>query len=89
MVAITAMFIEVCRELDLSRHYRRTAKMHRQLESVCRGGKSTDMGPVVGMVVQVRPEPELEAYHKAMAEKYEHAARHPWLPVETDQPVPR
>ena len=29
------------------------------------------------------------AYHAAMARKYRHAARYPWLPVEPDPPEPR
>ena len=84
---MTAMLIEVYRELKLSQRYRLTASTHRELEIICRGGKSLDTGPVVGMVVRVRPEPVLEAYHAAMAEKYEYAARHPWLPVERDFPA--
>jgi hypothetical protein len=28
-------------------------------------------------------------YHFKMAEKYEHAARYPWLPVEPDPPEPK
>ena len=28
------------------------------------------------------------AFHEAMARKYEHAARYPWLPVEPDPPEP-
>jgi hypothetical protein len=27
-------------------------------------------------------------WHEAMKQKYEHAARHPWLPVEPDPPYP-
>ncbi len=45
MVAIAAMFIEVCRELKLSRYYRLTASTHRELESVCRGGEISRYGP--------------------------------------------
>jgi len=29
------------------------------------------------------------AYYRAMAHKYQHAARYPWLPVEPDPPAPR
>jgi hypothetical protein len=32
--------------------------------------------------------PKKIAYHAAMAHKYEHAARYPWLPVEPDPPEP-
>ncbi len=28
------------------------------------------------------------AYHAAMADKYQHAARYPWLPIEPDAPEP-
>ena len=28
------------------------------------------------------------AYHKELKNKYEHAARYPWLPVEPDPPMP-
>jgi hypothetical protein len=28
------------------------------------------------------------AYHVSLARKYEHAALHPWLPVEPDPPAP-
>ena len=28
------------------------------------------------------------AYHAATADKYQHAARYPWLPVEPDPPRP-
>jgi hypothetical protein len=31
-----------------------------------------------------RPRPELAAYHARMKRKWEHAATHPWLPVEPD-----
>jgi hypothetical protein len=30
----------------------------------------------------------LAGYHAAMARKYRHAARYPWLPVESDPPEP-
>jgi hypothetical protein len=29
-----------------------------------------------------------KVYHRAMAEKYRHAARYPWLPVAPDPPEP-
>jgi hypothetical protein len=31
----------------------------------------------------------ITAHHAAMARKYEHAARYPWLPVEPDLPEPQ
>ena len=31
----------------------------------------------------------LKAHHEAMREKYERAARHPWLPVAPDPPEPK
>ena len=35
------------------------------------------------------PLPPLIRHHEAMAAKYEHAARYPWLPVEPDPPEPK
>ena len=31
---------------------------------------------------------QMAAYHRALRVKYEQAARHPWLPVEPDPPIP-
>jgi hypothetical protein len=32
--------------------------------------------------------PAVAEYHMKLVEKYEHAARYPWLPVEADPPEP-
>lgn len=88
VVAITAMFVEIYRESKLSSQYRQNASLHRLREAMFRGDIFPVPGKSLGWIATGTPNASLSAYHAAMGEKYEYAARHPWRAVEPDPPEP-
>jgi hypothetical protein len=63
---------------ELRRSHLRTALKHEVLSSLLREGHA-DIGR----------DPGRSDHHEALRNKYERAARHPWLPVEPDPSEPK
>ncbi len=91
-VAVVALAMGAEKLRRLSRTYAFLAACHAgartsQVEFVrdCDGFDTSDREAVAEMIAQFRRH---IPWHAALARKYQHAARYPWLPVEPDPPMP-
>jgi hypothetical protein len=91
MVAVALAGLAMGRAIDGVRLKRRhddftaRAQHHEQIEAMFRSwGRTTS-----SRLKYLQPDiSQNRDYHAAMANKYRHAARYPWLPVEPDQEEP-
>ena len=86
VAAVAALTVASVRLRERSLAYRRQAEHHAWLVA-SRDYVVVDMGGMYGDNYG-RLSKRGIAYHSAMARKYRHAARYPWLPIEPDPPEP-
>jgi hypothetical protein len=96
VVAVVALFMTRGEVRRRQNEFQQLAAYHQKARSLIVAGRGRTSG---NMEIWLRHDPSKTswrlssvwraAYHSAMREKYEHAARYPWLPVEPDPPEPK
>ncbi len=85
IVALLLAWVQMRRRFDERRaSFEDQSVIHAAHEILQRGG-GADVFSGIG---EIKPNARRAAYHARMRQKYERAARYPWLPIEPDPPPP-